>query len=206
MLIDFDGTLLDCQSRLYGLLTELVPGHGLSLEEYWGLKRAGVRQPEMLRDRLGFNENAIAEYHRNWMAHIEDDFRLDTDRLFPGLEAFLRRQAGFRKLYLATNRQFRERAVRQIERLKLATYFQEILVTEQRRSKASMIKEVGLSTGPEDVFLGDTGEDVLSARELGSRAVAVSWGFQNEEGLARYQPDFMAGRVEDLAQCPFLQI
>lgn len=205
LFLDFDGSLLDCRRRLYGLLSELAPDHGLSLDEYWILKREGLTQPELLRQRLGFSESAVAEYRRRWLEHIEEDFRLDQDVLFPGLESFLRRQAEIRNLYLVTNRQSRERTVRQIGCLGLANYFQKILVTEHKCSKSDMVRNVGLIPASQDIFLGDTGEDILAARELGCLAVGLSWGFQSREGLARYQPDFMVDKVKDLDQCQFLQ-
>ncbi len=198
LFLDFDGTIVDCRNRLYGLLTELAPGHGLSLERYWRLKRSGLTQPELTRKFLGFSESAVNEYSRRWLERIEEEFRLDQDALVPGLGSFLRRQAGLGNLYLVTNRQFRERTVRQVERLGLAGFFQEILVTEQKCSKAALVESAALSVTPEDIFIGDTGEDILAARELGCLAVAVTWGFQNAESLARYKPDFMAEAVEEL--------
>jgi len=204
LFFDLDGTVLDCRRRLYRLFDDLAPGHDLDQDEYWRLKRAGQRRDDLLRDRFGFDRAALNALKKSWMERIEDEDRLALDCVWPGLGEILMRLAARHSLYLVTNRQFRDRTVRQVEGLGLAGCFTAVLVTEQRSSKAALIKAANLAGGPDGVFIGDTGEDVLAARELGCRAVAVSWGFSDRGLLAAYRPDVIMTEVDELDQCPFL--
>ena len=54
------------------------------------------------------------------------------------------------------------------------------------------------------VMIGDTGEDVLAARQLGMKSVAVGWGILSPDVLREYNPDYLAERMEDLDNCPFI--
>jgi len=204
LFLDLDGTIINCRRRLYDLFAELVPHNDLSCDDYWGVKRGGLRQEDLLRNRLNLNESQISSYKTDWLAHIEDEERLAADIVIPGIPEFIQNKAENNFLHLVTNRQYHDRVLKQLGSMRLAHLFQNILVTEQRISKAGLIKKNGIKIKVTDAFIGDTGEDILTARELGCRSVAVSWGFLSEICIASYQPDFIANKVEDLVQCPLI--
>jgi len=202
--LDYDGTILNSMGRVYALFQELAPAGGLSYEAYWALKRDGVKQEAILKDILGYGPEAVTRYKKQWLALIEEPARLATDFMIPGLEKFLARQAGRRNLYLVTNRQFKDRALTQVQNLGIASFFNDFFVTGQRLSKAALIRNAGLRPSQEDIFLGDGGEDILAARELNMNAGAVTWGFLNRRCLAAYKPDFYIETEADLDNCPFI--
>lgn len=50
----------------------------------------------------------------------------------------------------------------------------------------------------EAVYVGDTADDLLAARAAKMRSVGVGWGLTRLEELARWRPDLMVPRPEDL--------
>lgn len=56
-----------------------------------------------------------------------------------------------------------------------------------------------LQVAPEDVwYVGDSAQDVRTARNAGVRSIAVTWGFQDADRLAAEKPTVMAHTVAEL--------
>jgi phosphoglycolate phosphatase len=53
--------------------------------------------------------------------------------------------------------------------------------------------------GSESVYIGDTSPDIRAAREAGTAAIAVAWGFSAREPLAAETPDAVIEATSDLA-------
>jgi phosphoglycolate phosphatase len=53
--------------------------------------------------------------------------------------------------------------------------------------------------GSESVYIGDTSPDIRAAREAGTAAIAVAWGFSAREPLAAETPDAVVEATSDLA-------
>lgn len=53
--------------------------------------------------------------------------------------------------------------------------------------------------GSESVYVGDTSPDIRAAREAGTAAIAVAWGFSAREPLAAETPDAVVEATSDLA-------
>ena len=54
-------------------------------------------------------------------------------------------------------------------------------------------------TGSASVYVGDTTPDIRAAREAGTVAIAVAWGFSDREPLAAENPDALLDSTSDLA-------
>lgn len=73
-------------------------------------------------------------------------------------------------------------------------WFDEVHATRSILSKKRRVKKYIREKGidPQTLYyVGDTSVDVESARLAGSRSVAVSWGLNTEEALARSNPDHL---------------
>lgn len=193
LIFDLDGTLIDSRRRLHVLFQRLT-GSPMDFDEYWRHKRAKTSNDVLLR-RAGHDELAITRFHEAWMPLIEADEYLEMDTLLPGVDEALTRLSRTATLYLCTARQHPEAAVRQLERLGLAPYFDRILVTRQERTKDDLIAEHVGSLVPTDWLLGDTGKDVQTARALGIRSCAVLTGFLSRESLEPYGPDLLIDNI-----------
>jgi phosphoglycolate phosphatase len=199
---DLDGTLFDSRARVHALfcrlLGECAPGTvSPGFDEYWRLKRTNYRQAPLLAERYGFTPEMIATFRREWMARIEDPELLELDVPLVGVGALLERLSAEHALHVVTGRQHPERAAAQLEALGWSRHLSSLLATRQTVRKADLVRASVQGIGPQDMFVGDTGEDILAARELGVVAVAVLSGFLGCEALRNYGPDRIVESVEE---------
>lgn len=200
---DYDGTLINSQKRMYKLFCELCLENNFSYQQYWDIKRTRINQNDFLKKYFNYSDEQIKEFKKSWMGKIEEENRLSEDEPVENIDKLLKGLSLENKLYLVTNRQFEDLAIKQIKNFGLFDFFDKILITEQRKTKVDLIKKEVRVT-PNDVFIGDTGEDILSAKELGIKSIAVSYGFLNKEVLAQYKPDLILDEVKDFDNCKFI--
>ena len=128
---------------------------------------------------------------------------LDRTRLYPGIAHLLTRLVD-RRLFLATNKP-RRFTLAILAGLGLAELFERVVAGDDvvlRKPDPAHLKACLAGTGlqPEQVVVvGDSPNDVLAARALGSRAVAVTWGLVPRQILAAAGPDALVDRAGDLA-------
>ena len=201
--LDLDGTLVNSQGRLYRLFCLLCPECTLSYDEYWEIKRSRISQADMLKKYYGYDDDKVSKFHRDWLSHVEDNDAVETDFPVEGISEWLSSIAKMHKLYLLTARQKPELVELQIERFGWKCFFSGLIVTRQSKSKCDAVQT---SIGPVEggAMVGDTGEDIRTAKELGLRSLAVGWGVLSPEILKEYKPDYLAERIEDLDNCPFI--
>lgn len=200
---DFDGTLINSQKRLYELFRELCPECTMSYEEYWSVKRGGVSQKSILQKYYGYDDDRVRKFHDLWLARVEEPARVDGDTPVPGMEAVLRSCARRHRLCLVSSRQNRELAENELERLGWQPHFSAVLITEQKRTKEQLIRNY-CSVMPEDVLVGDTLEDIGTAKALGIKSIAVSWGILDHRILVDGNPDMVLDEVPELLTCGLL--
>lgn len=194
---DFDGTLMDPRKRLYTLFMELVPEAAFSYDEYWGIKRAKENQQKLLSNRFGYSADKITAFKKQWMARVEDDDLLALDTPYDGASALLKKLSKSNSLHIVTGRQSPEKVKAQIEKSGWLPFIDNLLVTRQIDSKIDLIK-TNVAYGGGDIFVGDTGEDILTGKELGMKTIAVTSGFLNQASLEMYKPDYLFKSVVDV--------
>jgi phosphoglycolate phosphatase len=202
VVFDLDGTLIDARPRMYALFAELVPGSGLDADAYWALKHAKVSHEQILRRRLGYDEERLAEFVDAWMARIESPALLALDGNFPGMHATLDRLAAQARLHVCTARQHRQPVLDQLDRLRLLPYFTTVMVTEQTADKDALIARHVPDLSARDWMLGDTGKDIQVGKALGMRTCAVLSGFLSRASLEPYEPDLILENAAAFALPP----
>lgn len=193
--LDLDGTLLDSRLRLYKLFVELCPGVSIGFDEYWSKKRKKVSNEQIL-ENIGYNID-VFDFQRRWLDRVESEELLIDDKLFEGGSLLLSKWCQNYDLYLVTARQNALLVDWQLERLGLYHYFKKILVTRQKYSKVELIRQ-NVNISIDDIFIGDTGVDVNTAKELGIISVAVLSGFRDRQVLESYRPDYMFECLTDI--------
>jgi len=78
----------------------------------------------------------------------------------------------------------------------LLYYFDEVMVTEQTRSKEELVRTLP-SLASQDWMIGDTGKDIQVGQMLGIKTCAVLSGFLNEKALLNYGPDLILPTAAD---------
>ena len=195
---DLDGTIIDSRLRLYSLFQDLVPESELDFENYWILKRNKKNHENILRELFSYSEFQIKNFEEQWMKLIEDSRYLKLDSLFSFTINTLKRLSKTHQLYIVTARQNKDALMLQLNNLGLPSYFKDVLLTEAKTSKAELINKMIKNIEAEDILVGDTGEDVLAAKEIGCRGIAVLSGFRNRAVLLEYKPDFIENDIQTI--------
>ena len=195
---DLDGTLLDSRERLYKLFQHLVPESSLSFNEYWRLKRNKIAHREILIDHFSYSDEAFFLFDKIWMESIELPEWLLLDITLDGVTNYLKELKNFHSLYVVTARQYETVAIQQIEQHGWSNIFKKILVTGQKKTKFEMINtEINITKN--DWIVGDTGDDILTGKQLRINTAAVLSGFMNKKKLQEYHPDVIVNSLLDLA-------
>ncbi len=185
IILDFDGTIVDFSLRSYQCylhcLDALDIREHLPFSDYWAMKRA--RAP--MHVILGNHAPRIEAYHTLWMNTIEQPAFLLLDRLIPGAFDWLQKAQETHFLFLLSKRQFADRLLQELERLRIAPFFSRVLVVSHATGKKSV--EIRRQPDFHDLsfafWVGDTEEDIQSAHEIGIPAIAVASGVRNEDWL-----------------------
>ena len=83
----------------------------------------------------------------------------------------------------------------QLASLDILHFFNQILVTEQKHSKESLIAAHVADRSLQDWMVGDTGKDIQVGKLLNMKTCAVLSGFLSRESLEGYNSDFILDSV-----------
>ena len=197
IIFDLDGTLIDSRPRLYHLFQYLVPKSKLSHDAYWAFKQNKISNEAILINEFGFDKVATQCFLANWMRYIEAPEFLAYDKNLPRINETLDRLSKQAVLYVCTARQCRKSAFDQLDRLGLLSYFNSVMVTEQRKSKDELIATSVVGLSLRDWIIGDTGKDIQVGNVLRIKTCGVLSGFLNEKSLLSYKPDVILPSVAD---------
>lgn len=199
VVFDLDGTLINSKLRLYRLFQDLAPESQLSYDQYWSLKKTEISNTTILSDLLRYSKEAIARFSSQWMSLIESPSYLALDSNFTGIHQILASLNQEANLYVCTNRQHRERVLDQLDDLNLSHYFRQVLVTEKKWPKESLILSKIAGLNSKDWIIGDTGMDMRVGHILNLNTCAVLSGFRNSEVLSGYKPKLLIRSIVDLS-------
>jgi phosphoglycolate phosphatase len=202
--LDLDGPVLDVSRRYHRVhqdLVERLGGWPFPLTAYWEAKRNLIPETEIL-ERAGLSSEAAQEAAVRRLSDIEGLGYIALDIPWPWTKAALTDLARIAPLALVTLRNNPELLNWQLEVFGLSRHFTRVLSGPgdgTPEAKAALLREAGISWGPESVFIGDTEVDVASGRALGLRTIALGCGIRTPALLERSSPDVL---LEDLSQVP----
>ena len=197
IVFDLDGTLIDSRLRLYRLFQHLAPDSLLSYEQYWAFKQNKISNETILSSELGRDIDQIARFVAQWMTLIESPPYLGIDSNFAGIHGTLAGLQQQADLYVCTARQLRQPVLDQLASLNLLQFFKQVLVTELKHSKESLIAAQVAGLSSRDWLVGDTGKDIQVGKLLNMKTCAVLSGFLSRESLQSYDPDLILDSVID---------
>lgn len=195
IVFDLDGTLIDSRLRLYRLFQHLAPDSPLSYEQYWAFKQRTISNETILSSELGHDQDQITRFVVEWMTLIESPPYLALDGNFSGVHTTLAGLQQQADLHVCTARQLRQPVLDQLASLDLLHFFKQVLVTEQKHSKESLIMAHVASLSTQDWLVGDTGKDIQVGKLLNMKTCAVLSGFLSRENLQSYDPDLILDSV-----------
>jgi phosphoglycolate phosphatase len=200
IIFDLDGTIICSKKKLHKLFSDLTKGRQLSFSDYWDLKFSRKSNEDILKSKFNYSDNEIEYFANNWMELIEDDKYLEIDKLIDGVKDFLEGVRQNNELYICSARQSIQQVEKQLKRLAILHFFQDIFVTEQKYSKKDLLVNKNLRLDKRDWIIGDTGHDILTGKELGIKTCAVLSGFMSQNVLVLYSPDII---IQDVTSFNF---
>ena len=197
-IFDFDGTIADRFEISLQVATELLGRPRPSKDEIEMLRalstkavmrRLGIR-PWQLPKLLVRGRKAMAA-------------RVSEIEMFTGLESVFEQlhTANIKICIMSSN----DRLVIEsfLDQHQCQDYFDAIVGGVSLFKKAGELKKIKkqYSIDHNDiVYVGDETRDIIAAKKVGVRSVAVSWGYNSESALKDLQPDILVKTPEQLAK------
>jgi len=206
LIFDLDGTLIDSKRDLTDSVNATRAWKGLAaLPDDIVSAYVGNGAPMLIRRALPHcTEEELAEALQFFLQYYRDHM-LDATVLYPGVrEALDRLHAAKVPMAILTNKPVKF-SVRLVAGLKLSTHFFRIYggnsFEEKKPHPVGIEKLIEESAAARDqtIMVGDSGIDVLTARNAHVQACGVSWGFQPET-FEKAPPDFIIDDLRVLAE------
>ena len=195
IVFDLDGTLICSKKRLHELFCDLVGNRDLSFDSYWQLKFDGNSNQDILKNQFSYSDEKVDVFVADWMSKIETDYYLAMDSPIEGLHGFLQKISEKNELYICTARQSISQVEKQLKKIEILEFISKVFVTEQNFSKVDLLINSDLAFNSEDWFIGDTGHDINTGKQLGIKTCAVLTGFMSENALRSYSPQLIIDNV-----------
>jgi phosphoglycolate phosphatase len=203
LIFDLDGTLIDSQRDLIRSVNAMLQEMGREqLHEDTISGYIGHGAPQLVGRALG---NATTEADREralkfFLAHYEEH-KLDSTCAYPGVPEALEHLAAF-PMAILTNKPVRA-SRRILEGLGLAKYFRAVYGGNSFETKKpdplgahTILRELG-AVPSKALLIGDSEVDVQTARNAGTLAAAVNYGFGTHDRAA-HPADLYLDRLTDL--------
>lgn len=197
VIFDFDGTLADTfvlSVRIYEKITHKAePFSTMEIERLRGMSALHL-----------VRELRIRPWRIPWMlvrGRALMRRQLEEVKLFDGTEAVLRQlhEQGVALYVMSSNSPGNIRKV--LEAGGLNKYFIRLYGNVSVFGKAKMLRKV-LARNRLDqaqvIYVGDEGRDIEAAKRVGVKCVAVGWGFNSSELLAKHHPDALVQMPDEL--------
>lgn len=191
LILDFDGTLVNPTQRDYALYCDIMQelGHDvLPLEEYWPL-RCGVTPIGDLLKKSGGPNVDVETFLKLRLERHELLKYLRYDTPLPGVYLALEQLNGRFDLHLVSARGSLENLTYELMHHGMRDYFKTVAaVCGPKHERITKIGDVA-------AVVGDTEHDILPAKELGVRAIAVCTGIRSREYLEGLAPDLVLDNI-----------
>ena len=203
LIFDLDGTLIDSQRDLIRSVNAMLQEMGREqLHEDTISRYIGHGAPQLVSRALGKSATE-AECERAlkfFLAHY-DQHKLDSTCPYPGVPEALAHLAAY-PMAILTNKPVRA-SMHILEGLGLAKYFRAVYGGNSFVSKkpdplgAQRILQEFATSPAEAILIGDSEVDVQTARNAGTHAAAVNYGFGTHDRSA-HPADIYLDRLTDL--------
>lgn len=191
---DLDGTLIDVSLRDYTIYCDILSELNrkpLEYSIYWRLRKNKTDIHRILfQSGIVCNEEVCVFLDRRNML-MENREYLCLDSLLPDVQETLDNISLYYNVYIITKRSNEKNTFEQLHYLGLDKYDTFIV----SREKTNCMKKISNLVA----MVGDTENDILPAKELGIRSIAVLSGIRNLEQLVELSPDIIINSVSDLS-------
>jgi phosphoglycolate phosphatase len=204
LIFDLDGTLIDSQRDLILSVNAMLLEMGREqLHEDTISGYIGHGAPQLIGQALGGNATEAERQHALiFFLGYYEDHKMDSTCAYPGIPQALEELASY-PMAILTNKPVRI-SRRILEALGLAKYFRAVYGGNSFETKkpdplgAQTILREFAAAPTEAILIGDSEVDVQTARNAGTLAAAVNYGFGTHDRTA-HPADIYLDRLADLA-------
>jgi phosphoglycolate phosphatase len=203
LIFDLDGTLIDSKRDLIRSVNAMLAEMGReTLHEDTISGYIGDGAPQLVGRALGSGASeAERERALKFFLGYYEEHKMDSTRAYPGVAEALEELRGF-PMAILTNKPVRV-SVRILEGLELAKYFRAVYGGNSFETKKpdplgarKILQELGAAPG-EAMLIGDSEVDMQTARNAGTLAAAVNYGFGTHDRAA-YPADVYLDQLTEL--------
>lgn len=199
VIFDFDGTLADTLDAIVKITNRLAGEYG-----YKPTAPEELTQIRNLSSREIVKQSGISLFKLPFLLkRVKADLRNDIQQLNPivGIkESLIKLKAEGNRLGILTSNS-EENVISFLKKHEMIELFSFIYSGTQLFSKHKIILNIikRNKLNPEEViYVGDETRDIEAAKKINSKVIAVSWGFNTKEALARHNPDFLIHQPSEL--------
>ncbi|WP_333804615.1 HAD family hydrolase [Sulfurospirillum sp.] len=194
--LDLDGPIFEGNKRHYHCYRDIIEQYGgdvLDINTYWDMKRSKISR-DILLERSNFH-GTYKIFFDEWMKNIENEKYLSLDTLKPNVIETLGTWKKLAKsIVLITMRQNRDLLIQQLMYFNLYSLFDEIIDCPPQRenTKYEALKNRTFNNA---IFIGDTEEDIKTARMLNIKSIGITNGLRKKEFL---HADYYYEEIQDI--------
>ena len=190
IIFDFDGVLADSFEMFYSLISQSMYFAGLTIS------------------RAQYRNLFLGNIHKEFRKFLktEEKYKLFTDfrsnnydrhyartKLFDEVVNFLQQIKESYFIAIASSGK-RDAIVKLLQKNRIKHYFDLICATD-KMTKENMLMDIISKSGNnsrETIMVTDTVGDLVVAKKIGIKTVAVTWGFHSAKTLKSAKPDYIA--------------
>lgn len=180
--IDFDGTIVNNKKRLFQFFIENIDDRYkavIDCDEFWTLKRNQINEIEWINKV--FNEKfSVSEWNKAKAKKIESDYYLSFEELFDFSIEALKKLSEKYYLILVTRRENKAGLYNELDKFKIKNFFDDIIVLSHNSIKKSDAILEKYEVKQDDIFVGDTEDDIISSNILGCKGYFVLSGIRSQ--------------------------
>ncbi|MBI2465490.1 HAD-IA family hydrolase [Candidatus Shapirobacteria bacterium] len=199
IVFDFDGTIADTFDAAVKILNRLAPEYGyepVTEEMQREFKRLGTKKA---MKAFGVSWFQFIRVGRRAIKELKND--ISTINMFPGMPGVFRelQKQGIKMGILSSNS--KENIQRFFSENGLEGVFEYIVPSGLMWGKARKLKKVIRKrklNKDQLIYVGDETKDVIASHKAGVRIIAVTWGYNSEEALMGYVPNWVARKPQEI--------
>lgn len=204
IIFDLDGTLIDISNRFYKVYSDLMDKYDmpkLSCLEYIKCRKKQVSTKSILLKTTG-DEEFHEKYLKERIEILETEDYLKLDNLYPESYRTLEELYGENKLILVTLRINEFNTIKQLRRLAIYDFFDNILIGDHFgnwKTKYDLLKNYDNNIIKGDgIIVGDTEIDIIAGKNLGIKTCFKQGGMRISKIVESENPDFIINDIQEI--------
>ena len=203
IIFDWDGTLMDSVGLIVDAMRYASEKHGLTVTDEATKSIIGIALvdafPILFPNDSNKYDELLATYSEYYVKHC------DNDKLFDGIKELIQHlHAQGKTLAIATGKK-RKGLQRVLPNSGIQAFFTLTKTADETAGKPNplMLEQILVETGTRienAVFIGDSIHDIRMANNIGMDSIAVSYGCETAEILAKEHPTKLVTTINELKQ------